>query len=94
MSSGQAGCAPAIDKALRDEYRSGQVAWSPVQRRTLRQTCDVLDRSSLEHLREAILSAFGKVDILVNCAGRTGRVPLAGGARGAEPIQLARPLDQ
>ncbi len=44
-------------------------------RRTLRATCDVLDRASLERLRDQVLSALGKIDILVNCAGRTKRAP-------------------
>jgi NAD(P)-dependent dehydrogenase (short-subunit alcohol dehydrogenase family) len=44
-------------------------------RRTLRQPCDVGDRASLEALREAVLGAFGKVDVLVNCAGKTKRTP-------------------
>jgi NAD(P)-dependent dehydrogenase (short-subunit alcohol dehydrogenase family) len=44
-------------------------------RRTLRQTCDVGDRASLESLRDAALGAFGKVDILLNCAGKTKRTP-------------------
>src|SRR6202011_6230562 len=40
-------------------------------RRTLRLTCDVGQRASLEALREATLAAFGKIDVLVNCAGKT-----------------------
>jgi NAD(P)-dependent dehydrogenase (short-subunit alcohol dehydrogenase family) len=44
-------------------------------RRALRQPSDVHDRASLERLLAAALQAFGKVDILVNCAGKTGRVP-------------------
>jgi NAD(P)-dependent dehydrogenase (short-subunit alcohol dehydrogenase family) len=44
-------------------------------RRALRQTSDVHDRASLERLLAAARDAFGKVDILVNCAGKTGRVP-------------------
>lgn len=44
-------------------------------RRTLRVACDVADRSSLEHLLQECLSAFGKVDILVNAAGITKRAP-------------------
>jgi NAD(P)-dependent dehydrogenase (short-subunit alcohol dehydrogenase family) len=44
-------------------------------RRTLRITCDVIDVGSLEHVLSKIASVFGKVDILVNCAGRTKRVP-------------------
>lgn len=44
-------------------------------RRTLEATSDVLDRSSLEALHAQTLAAFGKVDILVNAAGTTKRVP-------------------
>jgi NAD(P)-dependent dehydrogenase (short-subunit alcohol dehydrogenase family) len=44
-------------------------------RRTLRMTCDVLDRGTMERLRGSVLSAFGKVDILINCAGRTKKTP-------------------
>jgi len=44
-------------------------------RKSLRVTCDVSDRASLEKLREACLQAFGKVDILVNAAGITKRAP-------------------
>ena len=44
-------------------------------RKTLRVTCDVADRGSLEKLLQACLAAFGKVDILVNAAGITKRAP-------------------
>ena len=44
-------------------------------RRTLRVTSDVSDRSSLQHVLEETVKAFGKVDILVNSAGRTKRAP-------------------
>lgn len=44
-------------------------------RRTLEATSDVLDRGSLETLHEQTIAAFGKVDILVNAAGTTKRVP-------------------
>jgi NAD(P)-dependent dehydrogenase (short-subunit alcohol dehydrogenase family) len=44
-------------------------------RRTLRQPCDVGNRASLEGLRDATLAAFGKIDVLVNCAGKTKRTP-------------------
>jgi NAD(P)-dependent dehydrogenase (short-subunit alcohol dehydrogenase family) len=46
-----------------------------VGRRTLRVTSDVLDRSSIEHVLEVSVAAFGKVDILVNSAGITKRAP-------------------
>jgi NAD(P)-dependent dehydrogenase (short-subunit alcohol dehydrogenase family) len=41
--------------------------------KTLRLTSDVSDRASLEKLLAESLAAFDKVDILVNCAGRTKR---------------------
>jgi NAD(P)-dependent dehydrogenase (short-subunit alcohol dehydrogenase family) len=44
-------------------------------RRTLRVTVDVARRDSLDELLKAVVSSLGKVDILVNCAGRTKRVP-------------------
>ncbi|MGC2450691.1 MAG: glucose 1-dehydrogenase [Candidatus Sulfotelmatobacter sp.] len=44
-------------------------------RKTLRVSCDVADRASLEKLLQACLQAFGKVDILVNAAGITKRAP-------------------
>jgi NAD(P)-dependent dehydrogenase (short-subunit alcohol dehydrogenase family) len=44
-------------------------------RRSLRVTCDVADRGSLERLLQACLDAFGKVDILINAAGVTKRAP-------------------
>ncbi len=44
-------------------------------RRSLRVASDVTDRSSLDRLLTAVLSSFGKVDILVNCAGKTKRAP-------------------
>lgn len=44
-------------------------------RRTLRASADVTDRGSLERLRDQVLAAFGQVDILVNSAGKTKRVP-------------------
>jgi NAD(P)-dependent dehydrogenase (short-subunit alcohol dehydrogenase family) len=45
-------------------------------RRTLRLSADVCDRASLEQARDRVLGAFGKVDILVNCAGRIKRTPI------------------
>jgi NAD(P)-dependent dehydrogenase (short-subunit alcohol dehydrogenase family) len=44
-------------------------------RRTLRQPSDVTDRESLKALLAGCLGAFEKVDILINCAGRTKRTP-------------------
>ena len=44
-------------------------------RRTLRLCSDVLDRKSLEALHAGVLQEFGSVEILVNAAGITSRVP-------------------
>ena len=55
-------------KTLADEIEA-------LGRRSLRVTCDVADRESLDKLLQACLDAFGKVDILVNAAGITKRAP-------------------
>jgi len=47
-----------------------------LSRRTMRVCSDVTDRASLERLLEQAVAAFGKLDILVNAAGRTKRTPL------------------
>lgn len=44
-------------------------------RRSLRVPSDVTDRTSLQNLLADCLKAFGRVDILVNSAGRTLRAP-------------------
>jgi NAD(P)-dependent dehydrogenase (short-subunit alcohol dehydrogenase family) len=44
-------------------------------RRTLRQPVDIVDRSSIDALRDVIVGHFGRVDILINAAGRTSRKP-------------------
>jgi len=44
-------------------------------RRTLRVTTDVANEASIAALLAAAIEAFGKVDILVNCAGKTKRTP-------------------
>lgn len=44
-------------------------------RRSLRITSDVSDRASLQRVLDEGVKAFGKVDILVNSAGRTKRAP-------------------
>lgn len=44
-------------------------------RRTLRLTCDIGDRESLQQLANASREHFGKIDILVNCAAKITRTP-------------------
>ena len=45
-------------------------------RRTIRVTADVTERASLEAARDAALAALGRIDVLVNCAGRIKRTPV------------------
>jgi len=45
-------------------------------RKTLRQTADAQDRTSIDALRDAVLASFGRVDILVNAAGNVIRKPI------------------
>jgi NAD(P)-dependent dehydrogenase (short-subunit alcohol dehydrogenase family) len=44
-------------------------------RRSLAQPCDVTDNSSIERLLQSACKEFGSVQILVNCAGRTKKMP-------------------
>lgn len=59
--------AAAVDAAAAEIERMG--------RRSLRVAADVRDRESLDRLCAEVLGAFGRVDILVNSAGRTKRTP-------------------
>src|SRR4026209_2332917 len=59
--------AEQVDAAAREIEEFG--------RRSLRVTSDVADRASLERVLNETIGAFGKVDILVNSAGRTKRAP-------------------
>jgi len=45
-------------------------------RRSLRMVSDVLNRPSIQALHDAVIKAFGKVDILVNAAGITLKSPV------------------
>jgi carbohydrate kinase (thermoresistant glucokinase family) len=44
-------------------------------RKSLALTSDVGDRASLQHLYDETMKAWGKVDILINCAGKLKRAP-------------------
>jgi NAD(P)-dependent dehydrogenase (short-subunit alcohol dehydrogenase family) len=43
--------------------------------RSLAPTCDITDNPSLDRLLQVVCDEFGSVEILVNCAGRTKRMP-------------------
>ena len=53
-----------------------------LRKTTLRRTVDVRDRASIELLHRDVIQHFGRVDILVNAAGTTLRVPTLDCAEG------------
>lgn len=71
----QAG-ADVVPTGRRSEHVKAAVdAVEKLGRRSLAQTCDVKDNASIESLLQATCKAFGGVQILVNCAGWTKRIP-------------------
>jgi NAD(P)-dependent dehydrogenase (short-subunit alcohol dehydrogenase family) len=64
---------PTSRRAEQVETTAGEI--EGLGRRSLRVTSDVSDRQSLERVLSEAVQAFGKVDILVNSAGRTKRAP-------------------
>jgi NAD(P)-dependent dehydrogenase (short-subunit alcohol dehydrogenase family) len=71
----QAG-AHVVPTGRRDEQvRSAAAEVVALGRRSFVQTCDVTDNTSLERLLKSVCGEFGGVQILVNCAGRTKRMP-------------------
>ena len=58
-----------------DLVRAAATAVVDLGRRSLAQPCDVTDTASIEQLLHAACNEFGTVHILVNCAGRTKRMP-------------------
>jgi NAD(P)-dependent dehydrogenase (short-subunit alcohol dehydrogenase family) len=68
--------ANVIPTARREEQvRAASAEVIALGRRSLAQACDVTDNASLDHLLQSVRAAFGSVQILVNCAGRTKRTP-------------------
>ncbi len=58
-----------------DRVRSVAAEIERIGRRSLTVTADVTSRASLEHLQHIVVAEFGHVDVLVNCAGKTKRMP-------------------
>jgi len=59
--------APLVEEACAEIELAG--------RKTLRHACDVASRESVDGFRDAVLAAFGRVDVLVNAAGQIFRKP-------------------
>jgi NAD(P)-dependent dehydrogenase (short-subunit alcohol dehydrogenase family) len=58
-----------------DQVRNAAAEVVALGRRSLALTCDVTDNASIERLLKSVCGEFGSVQILVNCAGRTKRMP-------------------
>ena len=58
-----------------DLVRAAAAEVEAIGLRSLVQTCDVTEIASIEALLESACAKFGSVQILVNCAGRTKRMP-------------------
>jgi NAD(P)-dependent dehydrogenase (short-subunit alcohol dehydrogenase family) len=58
-----------------DHVKSAAAEVADLGRRTLAQPCDVTNNASIDQLLQAVIREFGTVQILVNCAGRTKRMP-------------------
>lgn len=68
--------ADVVSSGRRQELVDGvSAAIRAAGRETLSQSVNVADRKSIDELRDAVLARFGKVDVLVNAAGRIKRTP-------------------
>jgi NAD(P)-dependent dehydrogenase (short-subunit alcohol dehydrogenase family) len=56
------------------EVKAAAAEVESLGRKSLVQTCDVTNSASLEQLLQSVNAAFGSVQILVNCAGRTKKM--------------------
>ncbi|HEX4423965.1 MAG TPA: glucose 1-dehydrogenase [Terriglobales bacterium] len=56
------------------EVKAAAAEVQSLGRKSLAQTCDVTESASLEKLLQSVNAAFGSVQILVNCAGRTKKM--------------------
>ena len=71
----EAGADVAPTSRRADQVEAAAREIEALGRGSLRATSDVTDHASLQQLLGAAVKAFGKVDILVNSAGRTKRAP-------------------
>ena len=71
----EAGADVAASGRREDLVRGVREQIEGMGRRSVAAPVDVLDRRSVDSLRERVLESLGKVDILVNAAGRIARKP-------------------
>ena len=70
-----AGAAVIASGRNKDKVDAVAIELESKNSRTLRATCDIANRGSLEDLLQQVLRRFGTVDILVNCAAKIRRAP-------------------
>lgn len=75
LGLGQAGASVVASSRRQEQVQAVADALEAQGTATLRQTSDVTSRETLEQLLAKTLEKFGKIDILINCAGRTQRGP-------------------
>jgi NAD(P)-dependent dehydrogenase (short-subunit alcohol dehydrogenase family) len=77
IALGLAEAGAAVVTASRSAEQTSQVAEAirSLGVPTLQCTVDVRSRDSVEALHDSVLDRFARVDILVNCAGMTQRIP-------------------
>ncbi len=71
----QAGANVVATGRREEQVKAATAEVTALGRRSLAQTCDVTDNGSIERLLQAVCGEFGSVEILVNSAGRTKRMP-------------------
>lgn len=71
----EAGATVVASSRKEDAVESTAVKLEALGRATLRVASDVVDRASLQRLHDAVIEAYGRVDVLVNAAGITKKVP-------------------
>ncbi|MFT3742962.1 MAG: glucose 1-dehydrogenase [Pyrinomonadaceae bacterium] len=71
----EAGADVVCTSRRQDQVDTAASEIESIGRRTLRTVSDVSDKDSMQALLDECIAAFGKVDILVNSAGRTKREP-------------------
>jgi NAD(P)-dependent dehydrogenase (short-subunit alcohol dehydrogenase family) len=71
----EAGADVAPTSRRLDQVEAAACEIEALGRRSLRTTSDVTERASLQQVLDAAVKTFGKVDILVNSAGRTKKAP-------------------
>ncbi len=71
----EAGAAVVPSGRRQDLVDEVSAAIGALGRETLNYSVNVSDRKSIDTLRDAVMKHFGRVDILLNAAGRTKRTP-------------------